>query len=144
MDINKLKAEWEPKLQEILPGATLSLGRTHYDNSLSLAVLIPARKGGKYPVQIALGIISSFPGNYEIAVSTHAWVTEDQRGKGLGTFLNKVREAMAKANNYKIMMATVRWDNHAEIKILTKNGWKQTFTFEGPTGEIGVWMKEIE
>src|SRR5687768_9885709 len=56
------------------------------------------------------------PGCCGVVVSTEAWVTTKHQRKGLNTLLNKVREEIAKANRYGMIICTTISNNIPENK----------------------------
>src|SRR5690349_6995069 len=101
MDFEKIKARWLPKLQKILPGADLlESGNEGY----GLSVRVPGRSGSVYPLTIASTWINSVAGNNDIGMAVHAHVNPDQRGKGLGTLLNQIKQDVAREMGYKVLM----------------------------------------
>lgn len=67
-----------------------------------------------------------------ICVSTQAWVSDQFRGKGLGTLLNSFRIDVARHNGYGVLLCTDVVTNEPQRKVLKANGWKDIHQFVNP------------
>jgi len=80
-------------------------------------------------------------------VISHAMQIYPQwRGKGKSRENLRLRMIRAKNSGYALMIATVRADNAAEIKILsTTKGWSPVFNFKNPkTGsDLVLWVCDL-
>lgn len=73
--------------------------------------------------------LNPFPGCNQIVVSNHAYIIEEERGKGYGKAAHAKRVAEAKRLGYDCMICTVTQYNTPQINILDFFGWQQVFTF---------------
>lgn len=104
-----------------------------------------------YPAQEKRGIFAFvddcvfelhfLPGNRRTIVSHGVFIPPARRGKGLGTIFCAFREKMCREAGITLMLATVRNDNIAEEKVLTKNSWTR-FTNNQQTG-CSLWGKTL-
>lgn len=110
---------------------------------------------GTYKARETMGsfFLEPLPGNGHVLVSCHSWIHETYRGKGLGSRLHKMRLDAAKAAGANAMMCTVRADNEAELALMRKFGWEQTWEYVATWVEGGsqreadhkvqVWLKRL-
>lgn len=73
--------------------------------------------------------LQELPGCCGILVSYNTAVYPKYRGKGVNSFLQGIKEKIAEANGYTVLVATTRADNAAEIHILEKYGWVRSYDF---------------
>lgn len=73
--------------------------------------------------------LAELPGCCGILVSyqTHVW--KEYRNKGINTFLQEIKEDIARENGFTRLMATTIDSNDAEKHILEKTGWKEVDRF---------------
>jgi hypothetical protein len=85
------------------------------------------------------------PGCCGVLVSTESQVQIAYRGKGIGTFLQEIKEFLAKRFQVGSMIATVVDGNAAEERILNKTGWIPVYNLVNPKSGnlINVWKKEV-
>lgn len=76
--------------------------------------------------------IQQLTGCCGVCVSTAAQVSPTYRHRGLGTYLNEVRQGMAKRLGYAVMLCTDVETNVYERKILKKTGWRDIYRFANP------------
>lgn len=90
--------------------------------------------------------LKELPGCCGILVSYNTFVAPRFQGKGINSFLQEIKEDIARENGYTMLMATVTSDNLPEIHILDKYGWKSTTNFRnGRTGNrVLVFTKTLE
>lgn len=92
--------------------------------------------------------LEPLPGNGHVLVSCQSWIHDTYRRKGLGSRLHKMRLDAAKAAGANAMLCTVRADNEAELALMRKFGWEQTWEYVA-TGDyeadhkVQVWMKRL-
>ena len=67
--------------------------------------------------------LSFLPGNRRTLVSHAVTIYPKYRGKGYGTLTCRIREDAAREAGVTLLLATVRDDNAAEIRVLTKCNW---------------------
>ena len=89
--------------------------------------------------------INSIPGCTQLAISNHAFIHPEHRGKGHGDRNHKLRLERAKQMGYDAIMCTVRKDNAPQKAILRGNAWLMVFEFHNKeTGhDVEVWMKRL-
>ena len=89
--------------------------------------------------------LNDFPGCNVIVVSNHAFIYPDKRGKGHGHKNHELRVERAKYLGYDLIMCTVRANNIAEKKILTKHKWKLLHTFNNKqtSNAVELWVKDL-
>lgn len=78
-----------------------------------------------------------------IAVSTQAHVVEFWRNKGLGTVLNQVRQDIARADGYSLLLCTDVGSNTYQRKILAHNGWRDLTSFINRRTKNEVFVSAI-
>lgn len=121
---------YEKKLGEILCRSDVRIMRT-----ISLATYDAKADISHWRVYLNDGIVVAgfelYPmiGCCGIAVSTHAFVNPSYRRKGIGTVLNLMRQELAVADGFSILLCTDVVDNEAQQKILNATGWKRAFSF---------------
>ncbi len=81
-----------------------------------------------------------FQGNYEIAESFSVWITNANRGNGLGQQQHLDRLEIARAAGLKALVATVDNENEPQIHILYKNGWTKLHPVSSHTH---LWIKDL-
>jgi len=82
-----------------------------------------------------------------ILVSTRTFVTESYKGKGFAQLMMPIKEDLAKAFNYNLLLATVNMTgNPAEVHILEKFGWelKDSFINKKTKNQVGIFTKNLE
>lgn len=81
---------------------------------------------------------------FGVVISGNAWVRHEQKGRGLNTFLNRLREEVAYEAGAVLIMAEVNQANTAEIKTLQTNGWSliHTYSTGGWKENYGIWVKK--
>jgi len=86
------------------------------------------------------------PGCRGILVSTHTYVHERFRNMGINTFLQKVKNRIAKENDFSLLLATTRRDNDPEVHILETSGWKKIHEFGNKKtyNDVIFWVKEVK
>lgn len=65
-----------------------------------------------------------------ILVSCNAYVQPSFRGKRVGTLLNNLRQEIARAMGYTVMICTDIARNTPQRKLLKTNGWKDILEFK--------------
>lgn len=95
--------------------------------------------------QVANFKLIEMPGCCGVLVSTNSFVQTEYSGRGIGTFLQSVKEWFAVKMQVGLLIATVVNDNKAEERVLNKTGWVPVSSLLNPkTGRlINVWQKEI-
>lgn len=83
-------------------------------------------KEGKHVAQFRM---IQFPGCCGICVSYHSRVYENYRNKGLGNALHNFRLKLARDLGYTLMICTDVATNEFQKKLLSKNGWKDVYSF---------------
>lgn len=94
---------------------------------------------------IATFSLVCMPGCCGIAIATGAKVYGDYQRRGLGTLLNKMRQAMAYRLGYSVLMCTDRVANTPQQAILQKNKWTRVWAFINyrTTNEVSVDMIDL-
>lgn len=89
--------------------------------------------------------LNPFPGCNQIVVSNHAFVYPEHRGKGHGFANHQKRVARATKLGYNLIVCTVRANNIAEKKILTKGDWTKALEFTNTESgnQVELWYKEL-
>lgn len=90
--------------------------------------------------------MEQLPGCCGVAVSYHAQIETQFRGRGIGGLFLEMREDAAKRAGYTMVLATVLADNEVENKLLGRHGWIAQKCFKNRRTGHGVafWMKELE
>ncbi|GAI02626.1 unnamed protein product [marine sediment metagenome] len=78
---------------------------------------------------VAHGYLIPMPGCCGVIVSTEAYVNYDQRGKGIGDVMHRLRIELAADRGYTCMICTDITANEPQAKIIKKNGWKLVHDF---------------
>lgn len=99
-----------------------------------------------YAREVVRFSLKELPGCCGVLVSYHVQVRKPWQGKGINSFLQEVKEEIARSNNYTILMCTTTSNNRAEIHILEKYGWKQILYFtNNRTGNtVLTYVKEVK
>lgn len=99
-----------------------------------------------YTQDICSFSLIELPGCCGVLVSFHMYIEEKYRGKGIATFLQEIKEDIARENNYTVLLGTVRSDNPIEIHTLEKSGWKKINSFKNHRtyNDVEIWTKEIK
>lgn len=100
---------------------------------------------GKHPYNATGFTLAAMPGCCGVLVSTSSFVQEEWRGRGIGTFMQSIKEWIAREFQVGCLLATVVKGNQPEEKLLRKTGWNPVSEFVNPkTGNtINVWKKEL-
>jgi len=87
----------------------------------------------------------TLPGSPQVAVSCRAYIEKEFRGQGWGTQLAEERLKKARDLGYDYIIATVRADNAAQVKIMKNLGWEplDSFTSRQTDQEIIVFGKKL-
>lgn len=83
--------------------------------------------------------ISLLPGNTRVAISHAVWLPKNKRGQGLGKKLLRSRMAAFREAGLRLILATVRNSNRAEMHLLRRRGWKRLIKF----GSTSLWGKVL-
>lgn len=96
----------------------------------------------RYRRDIGEFYLTQLPGCCGVCVSHTAFIQPDHRKKGLGTILNALRVALAKASGYGMIICTTAEGNIPQEKILMKNGWSTVAQFMNPktTHKVKQWQ----
>ena len=81
------------------------------------------RATGRPLSRVAGWELHQFPGCALIGISAKVMVEESWRGKGLGDLTLQIRQELARHLGYSELLATVREDNTAEVRVLYRGGW---------------------
>lgn len=102
------------------------------------------KRGARYPMTVAFFELASIPGMPGVAVSSNFYITESERGKGLGTLLNGLKLELAREMGYHALIATVNNQNVAEKRLLATNDWTPVFLFRNERDHfVEVFMKDL-
>lgn len=117
--------------------------RPEYDRN---RIVISTEPTENYKSVVAVFSLSELPGCCGVLVSHHTNIYPQYQGKGINSFLQGIKERIAKDNGYTTLMATVTSDNTTEIHILTKYGWLPRDSFKNKrTGNTVItFTKHIE
>lgn len=90
--------------------------------------------------------LKEMPGCCGILISHHTEVSPKYRNKGINSFLQGIKEKIARENGYTCLLATVTSDNLPQIHILSKYGWKPRDSFKNKrTGNTVItFTKHLE
>lgn len=91
----------------------------------------------------ANGSLTPLPGCPAVVVSHDVYVTEQNRGKGVGTAANSVRTEIAHELGYDVILCTVRADNEPQKKLLKKNNWNRVHSFQSSRNQawLEIWLR---
>lgn len=80
-----------------------------------------------------------------VCISKHVMITENYRGKGLGTHFLNLRESIALDFGYSAMMCSVVLGNHAQQKIMAKNDWNVIAEFDNKrtSNRVRIYYKKL-
>lgn len=90
--------------------------------------------------------LTPLPGCPNVAVSHGVIIYEEFRGQGRGRIQHEGRLSQARSLGYSYIICTVRSNNHQELKILEKQGWKKLDWFwhaDSKDYNIEVWGKTL-
>lgn len=85
------------------------------------------RSGSDHIASFELALM---PGCPNICISYGAWVSNEFRGRGIGTYLHDLRQQIAKYWGCQLMLATDDRDNAHQSKILKRKRWKTLLEFD--------------
>ena len=93
-------------------------------------------------VKVAKWCLVEMPGCCAICVYTGAEVKPAYRNKGIGTNINDLACAIARTDNYTIMMATDITSNAPQQKIFSSGSWEelQKFINVKTNNQVGVYI----
>lgn len=99
-----------------------------------------------YLNQVVNFSLKELPGCCGVLISYHVRVAKRFQNKGINSYLQEVRERIARHNNYTTLMCTTTKDNKAEIHILEKYGWNMVHSFKNKrTGNVVLtYIKVLE
>lgn len=99
----------------------------------------------KWRERVCLFSLTQLPGCCGILVSHNTFVDMPYRGKGIAKFLQKIKEEIAKDNQFTMLMCTTRKDNKVQNKLLKKSGWQKINKFKNKRtrNNLFVWVKEL-
>jgi len=86
-------------------------------------------------------VLTFMPGNRRVLISHGVEVFPGFRGKGLGTSMCEMREQVARLAGVTLLLATVRDENLAEVRVLEKCGWKRLTQNE--ENKCSLWGKQL-
>lgn len=98
----------------------------YYRNTVIVSTELP----NNYKTQVVTFSLKELPGCCGVLVSYHTQVSHQFQGKGINSFLQEIKEQIARDNNYSCLMATVTSENKAQIHILEKFGWEKVSEFK--------------
>lgn len=103
----------------------------------------------EYRVRTSNGFVSSwscsrFAGCDLVVITSHVLVREDLRGKGIGTFLRRLRERAYRRAGFRRELCTVRNDNNAQLGVMKKMNAKPiTEMLSDLGGNVSIYMTEL-
>ena len=105
-------------------------------------------KLGEYKVTVQGNKVSTFklyqmPHCCGIAISCNAFVEEQYRNKRVGSVLNNLRQEIARANGYTILICTDIAKNDHQRKLLKTNGWEDVLEFKNKRTGNTVYLAYI-
>lgn len=87
--------------------------------------------------------LSQLAGCCGACVSSGAYVALTARGRGIGTFFNKVRQRIARELGYGIMICTDVESNEPQQKILDNTGWESVYKWTNPRTRNALEMRVV-
>ena len=102
----------------------------------------------RFPVELPMGKIpighyelNPFPGSNQIVVSSHAFIKKEYRGNGHGRQAALDRLEKARELDYDYVLATVRADNEAQLKIMRSiAGWDKLDSFTSKVSDVEIFL----
>lgn len=90
--------------------------------------------------------LTQLPGCCGILVSHNTYIYPIYQGLGINTFLQEIKEDIAKHNGFSTLMATVIDRNPIEMHILEKSGWAKVDSFKNTkTGNTVItYIKHLD
>lgn len=101
------------------PGEFPTERKYYGKNTIVLCTSLP----DNYKTRIVDFSLTQMPGCCGILISHNVYVGKSFEGKGVNSFLQGIREKIAKENGYTSLMCTTTSENKAEVHILEKYGW---------------------
>jgi hypothetical protein len=118
------------------------------EHSRNRIVIEPLNKEGKkfYEREVCVFSLEQLPGCCGVLISYHVNVRLPYQNKGVNSFLQGIREEIARHNGYTMLMCTTTGDNLHEIHILEKYGWKlaDSFNNKRTTNDVLVYTKTLQ
>jgi len=104
-------------------------------------------KSGKfeYDVHVCRFYLKELPGCCGILVSYNMIVFNQFRNKGIASFLQVIKEDIAKENRFSTLMCTTIKTNELENSLLEKTGWSRINMFNNArtSHDVIIWTKNI-
>ncbi len=90
--------------------------------------------------------LDPMPSQPQIAICHGLFVSEDERGHGLGHQLKKEQEAQLKKDLFDYALCTCDGGNAAQQAVLEKAGWNKVDTFHNSKtgGQTQVWGRRVQ
>lgn len=90
------------------------------------------------------GLLEVFPGFcHSLGISYNVVVPLDKRNQGLGTKAHEERLREAKRLGYRYLLCSVRNDNKAQHKIMSKFGWARLAEFNTSCHSVTLFGKSL-
>jgi len=109
-------------------------------------IIVETKIPRKWSSEVVRFSLKELPGCCGVMVSYNTRVNNAYRGKGINSFLQGIKEKIAKNNGYSILMATTIDINLAEVHILEKFGWKciNKFLNSRTNNTVKIFTKNLE
>lgn len=134
--------EGETELSKLL-GFTVAL--KWVETSDTIRILNKDRILYHEPQVVGTFSLDQLPGCCGSMISYHTFIYSPYRGKGVGQYLLKFKEKIAREDGYSNIIATTTSGNGPEIHNLEKNGWVKINSFLNKrTGNtVLTWTKNL-
>ena len=117
--------------------------RPDYDRN---TITVKRKRESPFRQEVVSFSLKELPGCCGVLVSYNVRVCRELRNKGINSFLQGIRQEIAKHNGYTMLLCTTTSENHQEIHILKKYGWKRAKNFvNARTGnKVLIFTKTIK
>jgi hypothetical protein len=103
-------------------------------------VIVETVAPNKWDTEVVRFSLEQLPGCCGVLVSYHVEVRKKYQNKGINSYLQGIREQIARHNGYTMLMCTTTLDNLAEIHILKTHGWTCDSAFVNKRTAHGVMV----
>lgn len=100
-----------------------------YPTNDTHTIIVSTKIPRKWDSEVVRFSLQQMPGCCGVLISYHTQVYSSYQGKGINTFLQSIKEKIARENGYTSLLATTIEKNEAERHILEKNGWRAVDSF---------------
>lgn len=117
------------------------------DGRVYVAIKGSIGESSRYPFKSILAEfhLMQLPGCCGVVVSTGSWIIPELRGKGFGSYLNTLRQDLARDLDYGYILCTDISTNLPQRALLKRQGWSDLTLFRNPkTGnEVYISGKQL-